>query len=532
MKNRATLKAALLALLGAACAPVGTAAQQRPTVTWPAIEWNPNPTGDDVVIPLPCGGAMAFRRVFTSGAYSDAEQSLLEDQKVVLGATEEDIPAVGYLRTDYVSGPFEDRDRARYYLMGKYEVSVRQYAAVMTGDCNARVEMGSLPASDLSWFDAMEFTRKANQWINQNAATSLPKANGRPGFMRLPVEVEWEFAVRGGLAVPEAERANPTFVRSGTALNDYAWYAGAGSSGGEKHPIGQRKPNALGLYDMLGNVEEMVFDLFHMVRVSRLHGQPGSVISRGGSFQTTAESMRSSTRTELPLYDSSGKQELRLKDVGFRVSLGAAAIGDFGRAQALQRRWNKILDEAKTTTAQPQTPLQTLEKLTRDTTEPALRQRLRDVIASFSESQRQKTELSAKFVRQLWLHAGMSRVNVLASAKSLDDWQAVLQEPDTPSSGPRKASARNGMTAERARFDSMLSSYIEIVTQLAEAEPGEADTQAGILKREFQLMSDAFQTEQLEGNIKIVALYRRDKKSRTTAALRANIVGDRRWLAR
>lgn len=527
MKSRFPWRTALAICLVLASASHALAQGTR--VTWPAADWNLNSTNDDVVLPMPCGGAMAFRKVHTSGSYPNGEQALLDDQKIVLGGTEDGVPAMSYLRTGYVAGAFEDRDRSRYYLIGKYEVTNRQLASVTTGDCARPVENASLPVSDVSWYDAIEFARVYNRWLNANAAAALPKANGRSGFLRLPTEVEWEFAARGGLAVSEADRSNTTFLRGNQQLDEYAWYAGAGSSGGEKRPVGQKKPNPLGIYDILGNIEEMILDSFQLVRVSRLHGQAGSVAARGGSFRTPAESLRSSSRVELPMYDASGQQELKQGHVGFRMAVGASAVGDFNRGQALQRRWTSILNEAKPT--RQETPLQALERMMRETTEPGVRQQLRDIVASVSDTNRQKSDLAAKFVRQLWLHAGTSLSNVLNSAGKLDDWFAIVQEPEVPGgSNQRKAAARQGLAAERQRFDSLMSSYIELIGELAEADQAQAEAQWRILQREFQLMADAVQAKQLDANKKVLEAYRRNQSARSPAALKNAVVGSRKWL--
>ncbi|MCX7362776.1 MAG: SUMF1/EgtB/PvdO family nonheme iron enzyme, partial [Alphaproteobacteria bacterium] len=137
------------------------------------------------------------------------------------------------------------------------------------------------PKAGVSWFDAVEFTRRLNRWIYENRLDALPKASGRAGFARLPSEAEWEFAVRGGLAVGDAERGNSTFVPANADLSKYAWFSSPGSSAGEAQPVGLLDPNPLGLFDMLGNVEELVLDQFRLNRVGRLHGQPGGIVVRG-----------------------------------------------------------------------------------------------------------------------------------------------------------------------------------------------------------------------------------------------------------
>jgi formylglycine-generating enzyme required for sulfatase activity len=119
--------------------------------------------------------------------------------------------------------------------MAKYEVTQAQYQAVM-GDNPSTIKGENRPVETVSRTDAQDF---------------LDKLNARnDGYRyRLPTEAEWEYAARAGSTGPYAG-----------ALDEIAWYAG--NSGDETHPVGQKKPNQWGLYDMEGNVREWVSDWY------------------------------------------------------------------------------------------------------------------------------------------------------------------------------------------------------------------------------------------------------------------------------
>jgi formylglycine-generating enzyme required for sulfatase activity len=125
------------------------------------------------------------------------------------------------------------------FYIGKYEVTQAQWKSVM-GSNPSRFTGDNLPVEQVSWNDVQEFIRKLNAQTGKN--------------YRLPTEAEWEYAARGG-----AQSRGYKYSGSNT-VGDVAWYGD--NSGKATHPVGQKLPNGLGLYDMSGNVEEWCSDRY------------------------------------------------------------------------------------------------------------------------------------------------------------------------------------------------------------------------------------------------------------------------------
>ncbi len=197
---------------------------------------------------------------------------------------------------DSDEGP-QHRVKLSPFSIGKYEVTQAQWKAVMGGDNPSRFKGDDLPVESVSWNDIREFLNKTGNRF------------------RLPTEAEWEYAARAG------STTSYSFGNDAGQLGDFGWFYG--NSGNQAHPVGQKKPNRFGLFDMHGNVWEWCSDWYAKDYYAECQRQgvvtdPGgpssgsSRVFRGGSWSLNAVYCRSADRD----YGAPGN---RGDHVGFRL---------------------------------------------------------------------------------------------------------------------------------------------------------------------------------------------------------------------
>ena len=311
--------------------------------------YNPQPADGDLVLPMPDGASMVFRRVFIG---EGDKPFALREFKVGdrSGGGFKEFPTNVALGGSFVEkNPHGEADWV--YYLGKYEVTEAQYYALMKPGTASGSQQ---PITNISWLEAQEFINTYNLWLFENAKGQLPQHEDTVGYVRLPTEIEWEFAARGGNAVEPVvfDKKHPY----AKPLNKHEWFSGPSSSHDKLKDIGLRQPNPLGLHDMLGNVTEMTASFY---QVEYYQGRFGGFVARGGNYLTSERKIRSSLRNEIPFYRN--LQPGRQPTLGLRLVISSPIYASHGTSDKLAAAWDEYVE---TTRKAPVRPVIALTSLT------------------------------------------------------------------------------------------------------------------------------------------------------------------------
>ncbi len=236
-----------------------------------------------------------------------------------------------YMGNDYSPGPSARDEKPEHkvkisdFYIGKYEVTFDQFDLFSEATGYPKPDDGGFgrgkhPVINVSWIGAIKYCNwlsssfhldKVYEFKEDSMGFVIEKVNWDANGYRLPTEAEWEYAARGGV-----ESKGFPYPGS-TNLDDVAWYSA--NSGDHTHEVGQKKPNELGLYDMLGNAYEWCWDWYDPKYYANSpdtdpHGpQTGSDrVYRGGSFKSPRSYMRITKRFHFMPNKSQGTIGIRL----------------------------------------------------------------------------------------------------------------------------------------------------------------------------------------------------------------------------
>ncbi|MCE5194270.1 MAG: SUMF1/EgtB/PvdO family nonheme iron enzyme [Nitrospiraceae bacterium] len=197
------------------------------------------------------------------------------------------------------------------FYIGKYEVTQKQWKEIM-GNNNSRENCREnlCPVDMISWNEIQDFITKLNKKTGKN--------------YKLPTEAQWEYAARSG-----GKKEKYAGTSNEEELGDYAWYDKNSGFGffknGKIFPVGQKKPNGLGIYDMSGNVWEWVADWYdeNYYKNSPKNNPTGpnngtEKVLRGGSQLNGTKHMEASARYS---YVPTKQYSTFYGDFGFRLLL-------------------------------------------------------------------------------------------------------------------------------------------------------------------------------------------------------------------
>lgn len=259
----------------------------------------------------------------TEKTAAKAEASVKAEQRQVASATRTDSPRSSATNDDMVliqggtfkmgnDGSYSNDDKPAHdvtlssYYISKYQVTQNDWQKVMGYNPSfftkkgfiSDEDIGLRPVESVSWYDAIKYCNRRSVEEGLTPCYAIDGENvtcdwNADGY-RLPTEAEWEYAERGG-----GKASWQTKYSGSDKIKEVAWYDK--NAGGKTHQVGLKKPNAAGLYDMSGNVEEWCWDWYGYYPSGAVSDPVGASsgehrVLRGGSWLSRADYCRVSYR--------------------------------------------------------------------------------------------------------------------------------------------------------------------------------------------------------------------------------------------
>ncbi|SNY94583.1 formylglycine-generating enzyme family protein [Flagellimonas pacifica] len=205
------------------------------------------------------------------------------------------------MRDDRIKKTWEVKIDSFY--LSKYPTTQALYRSI-TKENPSSFKGDKLPVETVTWIDAVAFCNKLSEHLGINPCYIIDKERGEIRFVsnadgfRLPTEAEWQYACQCG-----------TGKKRYDGIESIAWYKK--NSKNQPHEVGQMKPNAWGLYDMLGNVWEWCSDIYDETKYGEYR------VFRGGGWCDVARSVMATTRRR------SHPFSFKIDDLGFRIAKNA-----------------------------------------------------------------------------------------------------------------------------------------------------------------------------------------------------------------
>ncbi|MCL2399757.1 MAG: formylglycine-generating enzyme family protein [Defluviitaleaceae bacterium] len=225
------------------------------------------------------------------------------------------------------------------FFISRYAITQREWVEIM-GENPSRFLGDDRPVESVNWYDAILFANKRsiqeglvpfynidmenddpNNFSEEDDFRWIVTINDNANGFRLPTEVEWEYAAGGGqlsISYSFSGSDDPNevawyFRNSGDEfLEDFWNWPMIEANNAQTNPVGQKKPNELGIYDMSGNVREWVWDWFCEDEINPESGE--TRVIRGGGWIGSDDPCRTYERRYM-------SPHFRFHDIGFRLVL-------------------------------------------------------------------------------------------------------------------------------------------------------------------------------------------------------------------